>query len=306
MGIHVRSVLVGASCAVWLLASGSARAEAPAVSPMRLEYVRARGAEPCPKESFFRNVVAGHLGGRDPFTPATPAAAKRVVLTLRRAGRGYGAQFVLVDAAGKRLGSSTEVFDVNCTEVVESAGAVIVPWLLPVALPTAPAAPTPAVAAHAAEPEQAQAPKAEETAVPAAPPVEAPKPGVFEGKAGVARAVLYAITAAGLATGTGFAVASNAAASNARGLLATLEQNSGSSACNKTMAGPSSSCQQLTSLWQRRDTFANVGEGLLVAAGALGVATTISIWIPAAKAPALDVRPTAQGAPAGLTLAGAW
>src|SRR5262245_52846953 len=60
-GIGVRSALVGASCAFVLLGSGSAWAEAPAVSPMRLEYVRARGAETCPKEPFFRNVVAGHL-----------------------------------------------------------------------------------------------------------------------------------------------------------------------------------------------------------------------------------------------------
>ena len=247
MGIRVRFALVGASCVVWLLGSGLARAEAPAVSPMRLEYVRARGAESCPQESFFRNVVAGHLGGRDAFSPASPNAAKRVVLTLRRAGRGYGAQFVLFDAAGKRLGSSTEVFDANCTEVVESAGAVIVPWLLPVALPAAPAAP--AVAAHpdppAAEPEQAPPPNAEGTVAPATPPAEAPEPGIFEGKAGVARAVLYAITAAGLATGTGFAVASNAAASNARSLQATVVQQNGTSACNETMPGLSSNCQQL-------------------------------------------------------------
>src|SRR5262249_26786732 len=160
-------------------------------------------------------------------------------------------------------------------EVVESAGAVIVPWLLPVAHPTAPVSPTPAVAAHAdlsaAEPEQAEAPKA----APAAPPVEARKRRVFEGKAGVARAILYALTAAGLATGPGFAIASTAAANNASSLQALLLQKRGTRTCTNVMPGLSSDCQQLSHLWTQRDAFAEVGEGFLIVAGALGVATTV-------------------------------
>jgi hypothetical protein len=285
---------------------------------MRLEYVRARGAESCPEEPFFRNVVAGHLGGRDPFAPVTPGDAKRVALTLRRAGRGYGAQFVLYDAAGKRLGNSTEVFDADCTEVVETAGAVIVPWLLPILPPDAPAPPVlpapPAPEPPPADQEEAQAPVTEE---PVAPPPSvlgepatsaARKPHVFEGKTGVARAILYGLAAAGLAAGTGFALASDVAAGNARNLQGTLLQMAGSFACNHSSTGLAGNCQQLVGIQQQRDTFANVGEGLLLAAGALGVGTTVSIWIPASHvhAPSLDLRPTALGAPAGLTLAGAW
>jgi hypothetical protein len=96
---------------------------------MRLEYVLGPGTGACPGEDFFRNVVAGHLGGRDPFDPS---AEKNVKLTIRRAGPGFGALFVLFDADGKRLGNSTEVFDASCTEVVETAGAVVVPWLIPI------------------------------------------------------------------------------------------------------------------------------------------------------------------------------
>jgi hypothetical protein len=131
-----------------LLARGASAQQAPAdptlppIENARLEYVLGKGAETCPDESFFRDMAAAHLGGRDPFTPSAP---RRVTLTVRRVRPGsYGAVLALYDAAGKHLGSMEEFFAPDCFHVVEIASSMVVPWVVPIFIPkAAPPAPAP-------------------------------------------------------------------------------------------------------------------------------------------------------------------
>src|SRR5262249_42956146 len=76
------------ACAPLVLGSTAAFAEPLPIAPVKLDYQRAAGAEACPEESFFHNLLASHLGGRDPFAPT---ASRRLTLTVRRTGRSYSA-----------------------------------------------------------------------------------------------------------------------------------------------------------------------------------------------------------------------
>jgi hypothetical protein len=125
----------------WVLCGipATARADAPpaAPDPVRLDYDHGAGGASCPAESFFRDVVAAHLGGHDPFTPEAP---RRVTLTIRREGRAFAAVAVLYGADGKRLGAR-ELADRDCTSLVDTMGTVVTGWLRPLVLPE-PAAPS--------------------------------------------------------------------------------------------------------------------------------------------------------------------
>jgi hypothetical protein len=276
--------------------------------PAVLDYTR---AQTCPEEQFFRDLVASHLGGRDPFVPTAP---RRVSLTLRRVGRAFGATLVLYDDAGKRLGSSPELLEPDCTRAIETASTVVAPWLLPLVVrrraappeaqppPDAPSPPalepqsTPATPAHVTEPSVAAAPAS----------VVPPKPGVFEGRAGLGRALLYAFAAASVATGTGFAVAASHKDDEARQAQGALEQKK-TPACLKTSSAFAGECQRLVELRQAHDNDARAALGFFAAAGVTGAVATASIWIlrtPAASA--VQVTPTAPGGLAGLTVRGSW
>jgi hypothetical protein len=123
-----------------LCASVAAASEPIPIEYARLEYVIAKGAEACPSEFDFRNFAAAHVGGRDPFTTDAP---KRIRVTLRRAGRGYGVHLALYDATtGAYLGDMQEVFAQTCDRAMELGSTMVVSWLLPIVLPTA-APPTP-------------------------------------------------------------------------------------------------------------------------------------------------------------------
>jgi hypothetical protein len=71
----------GATCALWL---GTAKvcADPPLPRAMRLEYTRERGAERCPDEQAFRDVVEARLT----YAPFSPEAVARLVVTLKRKG----------------------------------------------------------------------------------------------------------------------------------------------------------------------------------------------------------------------------
>jgi hypothetical protein len=64
-----------------LLLQCDAFAQAPPPHPARLTYVRSPGAGACPEEWLFRTMVAGHLGGADPFVENAP---RRVAVTFQQ------------------------------------------------------------------------------------------------------------------------------------------------------------------------------------------------------------------------------
>jgi hypothetical protein len=103
----------------------------PAPPSMRLDYT---GAPSCAVASTFRNLVAGHLNGRDPFPDD---AAKRLVITLHKRGPfSFDGTVVTYNAAGERR--DNRKFAANdCTELVETIALVVSLWLTPVVLPTA-------------------------------------------------------------------------------------------------------------------------------------------------------------------------
>ncbi|XXY52541.1 hypothetical protein WME91_15530 [Sorangium sp. So ce269] len=68
---------------------------------VRLSYTRGPGAEGCPEEQALRDVVAGQLGGTDPFGEG---GGRRVDVVLVRKGRRFLGEIALYDSDGRRLG----------------------------------------------------------------------------------------------------------------------------------------------------------------------------------------------------------
>jgi hypothetical protein len=285
-----------------------ARAQAPGPQA-RLDYLRG-GLASCPDESFFRDYVAQHLGGDDPFVAQ---AAERISLKLRRPPdrpRLFAVAVAMYDQADARLGGDELRAD-DCTALVESAGLLVVSWLQPLTGPVQaperveqhaePAAPPPLPAARTV-PAEAK-PEARERQAPTVPSVE-PKAGVFEGKAGATRAALYGLTAGGLAMGSVFVLGADNKGNGARQVDQTLQEKMGPSAC---MNPRSDGCQDVARLAQQHDTLRQLAIGSFVAAGVLGSAATASIWlVRTPAAPALHLQPSASRRGGDLTLRGSW
>lgn len=290
--------------------------------PVRLEYERGNLAG-CPEERFFRVFVAARFGGDNPF-PAR--AGRRIKLTLLRRpradGRNFAADVAMYDQAGARLGGD-ELAEADCTSLVESAGLLVVSWLVPLSGPAldrehAEPAPPPAPALSSQSQPDAPAPRA--LAVPG-PPAVAPRAGIFEGKVGVSRAVLYGLTAGGLAVGSVFVLAAGDGINGARQLSAGLDGKGGLSACSTAR---SAACRQVGDLAQQHDTYTDLAIGSFVAAGVVGSAVTASIWLVrvraapghdgaaggsqsrAAAEPVVQITPTAARRGGGITLQGSW
>jgi hypothetical protein len=290
-----------------ILLASSARAQAPAPDPARLEYRRAADvAATCPPEAFFRNEVAGHLGV-DPFTADAP---KRIKVSLDHRAGAFSARLELFDqASGERVGDPEVRVDRNCDSLVEEAARHVAnAWLVPLVLVRP--APTPVPVPPRAEP----APEPRALALQPAPkpalvelPTRIPKPGVFEGRAGFVRALLCGATAGSLASGATFAAVSTSKGNEARQLGGALVQKLGGTPCYRTselVAGP---CQQVGKLVQQEDDATRATIGLLAASGVLGAAAIASIWINRTPTtPAVQVKAMAPGARAGLTIAGTW
>jgi len=137
-----------------------------------------------------------------------------------------------------------------------------------------------------------------------APPVgEPPRPGVFEGPAGIARAIAFAVAAVGLGVGSGFAAASAIKASEIRQTQATLD---GPAACNQAGAPPPGGCAHLVTLAQSHDTYANVAIGAMAAAGAVGAGALASIFLVRTPSHTVELKASAPGALAAVTLQGSW
>jgi hypothetical protein len=98
--------------------------------PERLEYDASAGGEACPKESMVRDIVAGYLGGRSPFTSDAPS---RVAVTIRRKGAAFDALIVRYDATGRSI-DEREISDESCAILVEGAATIVGTWIMMTAL----------------------------------------------------------------------------------------------------------------------------------------------------------------------------
>jgi hypothetical protein len=306
---HRQGRVLRALLAVCLLLVGSpVLGQAPAPKPAQLEYLRG-GLTACPKESFFHTFVAGRFRGDDPFQAQ---AARRIRLTLRRDPKTFAADVDMYDQAGTYLGGK-KLAEADCTDLVESAGLLVVSWLVPLTGPAQPperveehaepALPPPPVTPPRVEPK----PGALEPLALAAPPAPAvePRAGALQGKAGVACAVLYGLTAGGLAMGSAFVLAANNKIDGARNLLSAAQQKGGASPC--AGSAPAGSCQQIADLVEQHDRYTDGAIGSFIAAGVLAGVATASIWIPhSPAAPALHVTPSAARSGGGMALQGSW
>jgi hypothetical protein len=134
-----------------------------------------------------------------------------------------------------------------------------------------------------------------------------PKPGVFDGGAGFARALAFGFAAGSTAAAiTSFVVATKKG-DDARGILGKLQQKVGASPCIQGSPNLAIGCQEVTALNQAHDNRGALAAGLFVAAGVAGAAATASIWLPRTPStPAVQVTPTAPGSAAGITVNGLW
>jgi hypothetical protein len=103
----------------------------------RLEYLRGPGAESCPGEEALRNGVAAQMGGADPFTAY---GSKRVVVTIRRAARGFDGEFALYNAASALVGRRP-MSAATCAGLAQDLATSLSLALRPFLLPSAPTAP---------------------------------------------------------------------------------------------------------------------------------------------------------------------
>lgn len=140
---------------------------------VRLSYTRGPGAEGCPEEQALRDVVAGQLGGTDPFVGG---GGRLVEVALVRQGRRFLGEIALYDSDGRRLGGQ-ELASTACGALVEDVGTALAIVLRPARSAREPAPPTaPAPSQASSEPTlpEAASPPASE-ALPRAPaPVPAP------------------------------------------------------------------------------------------------------------------------------------
>ncbi len=140
-------------CALLLLRSAPAFAEPPpSGSGTRLSYTRVLpGAERCPDEQGFRDMVAAQMGGADPFVSS---GAQRMEVSLSRKGRGFQGKFFLVDRAGHST-KPRELSGPTCGVVAEDLALSVFVALRalppPSPPPPSPAPPPPLPLAHAPE-----------------------------------------------------------------------------------------------------------------------------------------------------------
>ncbi|XXX73763.1 hypothetical protein WMF30_39575 [Sorangium sp. So ce134] len=175
----------------------------------RLSYTRGPGAEGCPEEQALRDVVAGQLGGTDPFVDG--GGGRRVEVVLARKGRQFLGEIALYDGDGRRLGAQ-ELTSAACGALVEDVGTALAIVLRPVrtARETAPSPPETASAPgppEAASPRAAPAGPPRAPAAAAAPPCRPAAPARPVERRGPALAGLRLQLGMGVLIGEGFAPA---------------------------------------------------------------------------------------------------
>jgi RNA polymerase sigma factor (sigma-70 family) len=89
---------------------------------MRLAYTRAPGAEACPEEQSFRDLMGARVRGWAPFAPNAPW---RLAVVVGRLGGGYGASAELRDVTGAVEWSRTLDPRPTCAEVLKDVAVVL-------------------------------------------------------------------------------------------------------------------------------------------------------------------------------------
>ncbi|WP_437727671.1 hypothetical protein [Sorangium sp. So ce861] len=144
----------------------------------RLSYTRGPGAEGCPEEQALRDVVAGQLGGTDPFVDG--GGGRRVEVVLARKGRQFLGEIALYDGDGRRLGGQ-ELTSAACGALVEDVGTALAIVLRPARSARETALSPPAAPSAPGLPETASAPERPETASAPGPPEAASPRGAPAG-----------------------------------------------------------------------------------------------------------------------------
>jgi hypothetical protein len=290
------------------LGLGACRARAQDPPSVGIAYTREPGTEVCPDDVGLRRSITANVGSGVVVRAVGPAPERTTQITVkvgRKNGR-YIATWNRRDP-GAPLRVYDAVVDRECGILVERVALRIAVDITPIPeTPSAPEVPPPAPAPEA-PPSAPPAPTPPAPPVVVAPPVvqpppPAPKPEVFEGLAGKGRVVGFAVTGVAAAIGAGFGAAALGKANAAGAALDGLATKAGtSSPC--LQAALSSGCKNVEQLWQARDGYVDLTEGFLVVAGVAGVATTASILV--GRTP-VQIKPTAPGSAAGLTLRGSW
>jgi hypothetical protein len=123
------------------------------VQPVRLDYLRAPGAERCPDEQVFRDVIRARMS-HDPFAPT---AETRLIVTITREGPFYKGRAELRDRSGALLWPRVLPPFADCHSVVEGLGLAVSVKLDPVGAPAP--TPTPPLAPPQTRPDSALSPE---------------------------------------------------------------------------------------------------------------------------------------------------
>jgi hypothetical protein len=128
-----RHFIGGSIAASWLLTAAIASAE---IYPggIRLAYSRGPGTASCLDEASFRDLVATHLRGIDPFKP--DGAWRMAVAISRRNGRFVG-EVTLYDGDGERRGED-ELTATSCGRLMNDVGLTLGVAVLPLVWKRAP------------------------------------------------------------------------------------------------------------------------------------------------------------------------
>src|SRR5262249_21899403 len=106
-----------------------------------------------------------------------------------------------------------------------------------------------------------------------------PRPSIFEGGAGIGRAILFAVGVASAATGIGLAVAAGNKGNEAQQLAGAIQQVGGHYACDHSLPSLVTDCHHLLELRQGHDNYTKASAGFFAGAGVTVAAAAVSIWI---------------------------
>jgi hypothetical protein len=306
---HLVSALLGLSIAVRLEEPappvpppGSPPATPNAVS---IIYARGPGAGGCPDEQGVRESIIGRVGSAVEILGPTATVPKKRTVTISRERGRFVARVESSEGGEPRIVTDDE----NCYRLVERVALVLaVDLYVPRPRPPPPSPPPPSPPPHVAAALTYEPARPPEPAPPSPPGEPAPaatpprKPGVFEGPAGIGRAVAFAVAGAGLVTGAGFAGAAVSTADKLRPLQAEIS----ASACNPSAGVLPAQCGQIGRLLAQHDTYSNAAIGFMVAGGLVGAGAVGSIWLVRTPGRSVEVTPAAPGAAGGLTVRGTW
>jgi hypothetical protein len=279
--------------------------QSPRFAPARvgLAYTRGPGADGCPDKDDLRRGLAAYVGSRFDF--ADDVDDKKIEVNVRRQGASFVGTWLLTER-GTVTWHHDPVSDRDCSQIIATAAESIAIVIDPPTVRQRPPPPERELAPVAPPKEPERALTASPPPVPPPAHVQpAPRPGVFEGPAGIGRIVGLAVAGVGAGTGAGFAFAALGKAGAADTQLNRLVQMSGSS--SPCFGSPSTKlCTSVSALRQTGDTYFDVAEVVLVAAGVIGVASVASAFLIRTPAAPVRINVSASARASGLSVEMAW